>query len=216
MVKAKRAAEQASDGETKGNRALRRTFDRQAGVAVAKELFHERGFDAVGVAELTRALDINPPSLYAAYGSKAGLFERCLAMYVEEENLQADRILVAGRPLHEAVSELFVRATELYTRSQTHCGCMVAEGMRADDEQARSFAKVHGDAAAAFIECFIAQSEPEHASVLADYVVITLRGLSSSARVGMDRPRLLLAAELAGQAFQALLLLQRDQKNESD
>lgn len=196
-------------GEIRGTRPLRRPFDREAGVAIAKELFHEFGYDAVGVAELTRSLDINPPSLYAAYGSKAGLFARCLAMYVEEANLPADQILVAGRPLNLAISELFVRASEIYSRSKTKRGCMVSEGMRADDREARSLAKAHGEAAATLIERFIAQYEPKHARVLADYVVITLRGLSASARAGLSRPRLRAAGNLAGDAFAALLLSKR-------
>lgn len=202
----KNAVRLATGGKLKGIRGTRRPFDRQAGVAIAKELFHEYGFDALGVAELTRSLNINPPSLYAAYGSKAGLFERCLALYVEEAHVPANLIMVPGRPLNEAVSELFVRATEAYTKSKTKRGCMVSEGMRAHDQEARVMAKSHGDAAAAFIERFIAQYEPEHARALADYVVITLRGLSATARSGLSRPRLRLAANLAGHGFEAILL----------
>ncbi len=204
-------AKSAADGQATARRAQRRPFDREAGVAIAQALFHEHGYDGVGIADLTRALDINPPSLYAAYGSKAGLFGRCLAMYVEEGNLPADRILQPGRPLGEAISELFVRATETYTRSRTKRGCMVSEGMRAHDREAGLLAKAHGDAAAALIERFIAHDEPARARALADYVVITLRGLSAAARVGFSRPRLRGAAELAGQAFEALLDHRRGQ-----
>lgn len=206
MVRDKKTVRQPVTADAVASRPVRRAFDRQAGVAIAKDLFHEHGYDAVGVADLTRALDINPPSLYAAYGSKAGLFERCLAMYVGEGNLSADQILAPGRPLHEAVAELFMRATDAYTRSGTKRGCMVSEGMRADDHEARMLAKVHGDASAASIERFISQHEPEQAKALADYVVVTLRGLSATARLGLSRPRLRAVARLAGQAFEALLL----------
>ena len=50
-----------------------RKFDPEAAVATAQQLFHERGYDAVSVADVTDALGINPPSFYAAFGSKAGL-----------------------------------------------------------------------------------------------------------------------------------------------
>lgn len=196
---------ESSAVDATGGRPSRRLFDRKAGVATAKELFHQHGYDAVGVAEITRALNINPPSLYAAYGSKAGLFERCLAMYVGEESLSADRILVPGRPLNEAVGELFLQASTIYTKSETKRGCMVSEAMRADDREARLLAKAHGDAAATSIKRFISQYDPQHAGALADYVVITLRGLSATARVGFSRSRLQVAASLAGQAFEALL-----------
>ena len=206
MARKKEVVTQLAASNAADVRSPRRTFDREAGVAIAKDLFHEHGYDAVGVAELTRSLDINPPSLYAAYGSKAGLFERCLAMYVDEGNLSTAQILAPGRPLSEAVSELFMRATDLYSKSKIRRGCMVTEGMRANDNEARMLAKTHGDAAVAAIERFISQHNPEHARVLADYVVITLRGLSATARMGVSRPRLRAAATLAGQAFEAVLL----------
>jgi TetR/AcrR family transcriptional repressor for divergent bdcA len=206
MVRESEPAKELQAAGTTKSRPSRRAFNRSAGVAIAKELFHEHGYDAVGVAELTRALDINPPSLYAAYGSKAGLFERCLAMYVDEASLSSAGILVPGRPLIEGVGELFIRATDIYSKSKTKRGCMVTEGMRADDQEARMLAKTHGDAAAAFIERFIAQHDPRHARVLADYVVITLRGLSATARMGLSRPRLRASATLAAKSFEALLL----------
>lgn len=216
MVRKKELVEELDAAGTAKSRPSRRAFDREAGVAIAKELFHEHGYDAVGVAELTRALDINPPSLYAAYGSKAGLFERCLAVYVDEASLPSAGILVPGRPLIEGVSELIMRATDIYSKSKTKRGCMVTEGMRADDQEARMLAKTHGDAAAAFIERFISQHDPKHARVLADYVVITLRGLSATARMGLSRPRLRAAATLAAKSFEALLLSKGVGKHELD
>lgn len=186
-------------------RPSRRPFDRESGVRIAKDLFHERGYDAVGISELVRALDINPPSLYAAYGNKAGLFERCLEVYVEEANLPADKILTPDRPLGEAISDLLLHAAALYTRSKTRRGCMAAEGLRADDPQARALAGAYADASATFIEHYISRSEPQRARELADYVVTTLQGLSASARAGLSRPRVTSVAKLAGLAFETFL-----------
>jgi AcrR family transcriptional regulator len=45
-------------------------------------LFWEQGYDATGVADLTRAMGITPPSLYAAFGSKEELFRRAVARYL--------------------------------------------------------------------------------------------------------------------------------------
>ncbi len=61
-----------------------RRFDAEAGVAAARELFAARGYDGVGVAELCAALGITPTSLYAAWGSKAGLHAACVAGYAAE------------------------------------------------------------------------------------------------------------------------------------
>src|SRR5690242_7796928 len=59
-----------------------RTFDMGAAVDKAMGLFHGRGYDGVGVAELGAALGVSPPSLYAAFGSKMGLFRQAVARYI--------------------------------------------------------------------------------------------------------------------------------------
>ena len=186
-------------------KAPRRVFDRESGVQTAKALFHQRGYDAVGITELTKTLNINPPSLYAAYGSKAGLFERCLGLYVTEGNLPADKILTPGRPLDEAVADLFMTAARLYARSPVQRGCLVAEGMRADDPQARELASRYGEAGIQFIRSYIRQYEPARDRELSDYVVTTLRGFSAAAVTGLSKARLSAVAQLAGQSFSALL-----------
>lgn len=186
-------------------KARRRVFDRESGVQTAKALFHQRGYDAVGITELTKTLNINPPSLYAAYGSKAGLFERCLDLYVAEGNLPADKILTQGRPLDEAVADLFMTAARLYARSPAQRGCLVAEGMRADDPQARELANRYGEAGIQFIRNYIRQYEPARDRELADYVVTTLRGFSAAAVTGLSKARLTAVAQLAGQTFRTLL-----------
>jgi TetR/AcrR family transcriptional repressor for divergent bdcA len=188
----------------KPTRLPRRPFDRDLGVIKAKELFHQHGYDALGIADLTTALGINPPSLYAAFGSKAGLFDRCLDIYVREANLPAAKILVDDRPLDEAVKALMLEAAKLYGKSATQRGCLVAEAMRAADPKARAMASKHGDSAAAFIESHIAKSHPERARELADFVVTALRGLSAAAQVGLSRKRLMAVASLTGAAFQSL------------
>ena len=72
-------------------RQRRPAFDREQGVEIAKALFHARGYDAVSIADLTHALEINPPSLYAAYGSKFALFERTLRSYRSTDFLQIEK-----------------------------------------------------------------------------------------------------------------------------
>ena len=53
-----------------------RRFAPEQAISAAKVLFHQKGFDAVSVAEVTDYLGINPPSLYAAFGSKLGYLSR--------------------------------------------------------------------------------------------------------------------------------------------
>lgn len=183
----------------------RRTFDRIKGIAVAKSLFHQSGFDAVGIAKLTKALDINPPSFYAAYGSKADLFELAIEAYIAENNLPANEILEPERDTSDALKELINQAASLYVRSETERGCMVAEGMRAVDQKARIISNYYCELSREFIKHFIAQKHPEKAEELADYVVVSLQGLSAAAFSGLPASRVLTVAELAGISISSLI-----------
>ena len=183
----------------------RRTFDRIKGIAVAKSLFHQCGFDAVGIAKLTKALDINPPSLYAAYGSKADLFELAIEAYIAENNLPVNEILAPERDTSDALKELIHQAASLYVRSETERGCMVAEGMRAADQKARMISNYYCELSREFIKNFIIQKHPEKAEELADYVVVSLQGLSAAAFAGLPTSRILTVAELAGISISSLI-----------
>lgn len=66
------------------SRGRPRTFDRQKALQQAMEVFWERGFDNASMSELTRAMGINSPSLYAAFGSKEALFREAVQLYMNE------------------------------------------------------------------------------------------------------------------------------------
>lgn len=59
-------------------------FDRDDVVRAARALFWERGFDAVGIADLERVTGLGRSSLYHAFQSKRGLFDAAVASYLEE------------------------------------------------------------------------------------------------------------------------------------
>lgn len=179
-------------------RQRRPAFDREQGIAIAQALFHQRGFDAVSLADLTEAMDIKPPSFYAAYGSKAELFERAMHRYAAENALPMDRLLAPDRPPAEALTSLLVAAAQQYGRDSALRGCLITEGMRADDPIARNMAEKFGDAGIQAIRCYLDQVCPDAAQTLADYMLITLRGLSAAACSGMSSERLVEVAQIAG------------------
>lgn len=182
-------------------RAKRPAFDREQGVAVAQALFHARGYDAVGVAELTQALNILPPSLYAAYGSKVDLYERTLRRYAETTMLPLDQILTDDRSPVEALAELLEVAARQYTSDDKHRGCMVTEGMRADDPVARERATEIAAPAATIIRAYANQHFGDRGDEIADFVLVTLRGLSSYACLGLPQDRLVGCARTAARAL---------------
>lgn len=60
-----------------------RTFDADAALQSAMRVFWEKGYEAASLSDLTEAMRINPPSLYAAFGNKRELFRRVLERYAE-------------------------------------------------------------------------------------------------------------------------------------
>jgi len=179
-------------------RQRRPAFDREAGVAIAQAMFHEHGYDAVTLVHLVEAMDIKPPSFYAAYGSKAELFERAMLRYASENALPMETLLAPGRPPAEALAALLVTAAEQYGRDSILRGCMITEGMRADDRTAREMAETLASGGIKAIRAYLDRACPQDAESMADYVTVTLRGLSAAACSGMTPKRLIEVARTAG------------------
>lgn len=184
-----------------------RRFNPEEAVVTAQRLFHEKGYDAVSVADLTKTLGINPPSFYAAFGSKAGLYARILDRYAETGAIPLTRIFSAERPLAEALAEVLVEAARHYAADPGATGCMVLEGTRSNDPEARDAACGYHVAAQDLIREHIAARYPQEADRLADFVSTTMAGLSASARHGQSLERLLATARLAGLAIAQALSL---------
>lgn len=64
------------------NRGRPREFDIDHALDAAIVVFWQHGYEGAGVAELTEAMGIGPTSMYAAFGSKAELFQRALSRYI--------------------------------------------------------------------------------------------------------------------------------------
>ena len=83
-----------------------RAFCLDEAVARAMPIFWRKGYEGASIADLTEAIGINPPSLYAAFGSKEGLFRAVLDRYEQERKDDLDKILAA--PTARATAELYL------------------------------------------------------------------------------------------------------------
>src|SRR5436189_2868910 len=80
-----------------------REFDVDEALDRALEVFWRKGYEGASLPDLTRAMGINRPSLYAAFGSKEGLFRRALDRYAEGPAAYVGEAL--AEPTARAVAE---------------------------------------------------------------------------------------------------------------
>jgi AcrR family transcriptional regulator len=84
-----------------------RTFCTTQALNSAMQVFWRQGYEGASIAELRKAIGINSPSLYAAFGSKKELFYRVLAHYDAQNKVFMDEILAASRA--QDVASLLLR-----------------------------------------------------------------------------------------------------------
>lgn len=198
--------------DVKRSRGRPRAFDRTAALSAATHLFWEKGFGATSISDLTLAMGIGSPSLYAAFGSKEALYAEAISYYRENyEGLVWGRFQ-AARTAREAVRALLFDSAAALTGSHADLphGCMVtlaavgSEGHAELGEQVRSARRVTYDRVKERIERGIFEGDvcPQtNVCALARFVQTVQNGMSILARDGEGRTQLAQAAEVALKAW---------------
>lgn len=110
--------------------ARHREFDVDVALDRALLVFWERGYERTSMADLTAATGVSRPSLYAAFGSKADLFERAVERYNAGPASWAMRAL--EQPTARQVAEhLLMAAIEHNTGGTGSLGCVVVKSLLA-------------------------------------------------------------------------------------
>lgn len=191
--------------ETRLPRGRPRRFDLEEALTTGQALFHEKGYDAVGLAELTDAIGIRSPSFYAAFGSKAAYFRKILARY-EASTSPIDAVLDDGRPVAEVLTDLFVTVAHAYSVNAAARGCLVMETLRAGgNAEVVAMAQSLVDARSEKLRALIARSHPDAVQAVDDYIRSALSGLSACARQGWSVERLTRIARAASAGAASLL-----------
>ncbi|MGZ0147021.1 TetR/AcrR family transcriptional regulator [Kribbella sp. WER1] len=113
-----------------------REFDVDEALERAMRLFWERGYEGVSLTDLTKAMGISKPSLYAAFGDKQELFRKALERYAEGPAGYGTRAL--AEPTARAVVEaMLCGAVRTTTRPDCPAGCLGVQGALATSEAAR-------------------------------------------------------------------------------
>lgn len=182
-----------------------REFNLEMALNIGQRLFHANGYEAVGIAALTDALAIKPPSFYKAFGSKASYFERILQRY-SQSVLPLGPILYSSKNTADALSELLQNAARTYSKDAELRGCLVLETVRGrSDNESTILARRIAEQRRKQIRDFVARENKQAAAVVTDYIVSIMSGLSASAREGMSLSRLLAVANAASAGIKGLL-----------
>ncbi len=105
-----------------------RGFDRDEALESAIRLFWSRGYEATSISDLTQAMDITPPSLYAAFGDKKRLFLEAVERYEQETACFARRALTSEATAELAIRRLLLDAAKSFTDPKNPKGCLIALG----------------------------------------------------------------------------------------
>jgi len=176
-----------------------RSFDREQALDRAMEVFWEKGFEAASLSDLTKAMDINPPSLYAAFGDKERLFLEAVERYTSRRGESCDYCHEATA--REAVETLLTYMAEELSSSAHPRGCLMMMAATttagASPQLQAALAKLRSLSRAKLRERIargVAEGElpaGTDATALANFYGTIITGMSVMARDGASRKALL-------------------------
>ncbi|TPN60024.1 TetR/AcrR family transcriptional regulator [Mesorhizobium sp. B1-1-4] len=105
-----------------------RTFDRTAALRRAMEVFWAKGYEGTSISDLTGAMGINSPSLYAAFGSKEALFLEATEFYTQAEGTDIWTALDEAPTAREAIEGFLRQTARAYSQTDRPQGCLVTLG----------------------------------------------------------------------------------------
>ena len=189
-----------------------REFDAETALDQAMEVFWRHGYEGATIAQLTEAMGINPPSLYACFGNKEGLLKAALDRYPKLRGAWMDEV-VAAPTARDVAERMLMGIADKQTDPANPPGCLLVQGGIAcgsgsenvpfelaarraqnEDQLRERFvrAKAEGD--------LKPTSDP---AALARYVSAVSVGMGVMASSGADREALRQVANVAVQAVEA-------------
>src|SRR5580704_11461078 len=187
-----------------------RQFDVDEALDRALEVFWARGYEGATLPELTKAMGINRPSLYAAFGNKEQLFRKALDRYQTGPMSFLTEALKepTARAAAEAIFSGFIRMQRNREKAR---GCLIVSGALASGDEAETvrqeLAQLRQSIVAVFRKRFERAVEDgdlpkgTDCATLARYVATVLGGLAVQAASGTMEKELRLVAAMAMRAW---------------
>jgi AcrR family transcriptional regulator len=186
-----------------------RAFDIDQALDRALRVFWEKGYEGTSLSDLTKAIGINRPSLYAAFGNKETLFRKALDRY---EKTVAYVLEAINEPtVRRFVDRLLHSAADMVTNPHHPPGCLTVRGGIASGEEAdpiRVELALRRSEGEALIRKRLDRAKregdlPPHANPadLARYLATVYQGMSIQAAGGATREQLRRVAQIALRAW---------------
>lgn len=186
------------------------SFDRDAALQQAMLLFWRHGYEATSLNDLTSAMGVTPPSIYTAFGDKKRLFMQAVALYMSGP--VTSETIIAGAKSARAAAEALLKASAIgFTGTETPPGCLLASSAiscsatAADVQRALAGIRkgIEAQLRNRIVEGIKAGELPKSADAesLAAHVMAAIQGMSTLARDGAPREKLLRVAETVMKAW---------------
>jgi AcrR family transcriptional regulator len=188
----------------------KRSFDAEAALDRAMRVFWRHGYEGASLAELTAAMGISPPSLYAAFGNKEQLFAAAVARYAAGPASHV-AVALAAPTARQTFVALLQATVERLSDPGTPPGCLMVQGALAAGEAGaaaqQALAAAREAAVAALAERFARAAaagelpSEEDPQALARFTMTVIHGMAVQAAGGADRAALAAVAALALRAW---------------
>ncbi|MFL6052671.1 MAG: TetR/AcrR family transcriptional regulator [Actinoallomurus sp.] len=106
-----------------------RGFDVEEALDVALDTFWQEGFEATSMQALCRAMEVQPGSLYAAFGNKRDLFVAALRRYVETVSAEAVERLNGAPTGLQGLREYFAHLIDAMVDGKRRWGCLITNSL---------------------------------------------------------------------------------------
>ncbi|WP_304466144.1 TetR/AcrR family transcriptional regulator [Erwinia sp. JUb26] len=126
------------DAATRKGRGRPKTFDREAALDIALELFWRHGYEATSLADLVAATGAKAPTLYAEFTNKEGMFRAAVDRYTEQfASKSAAALTCPDSCVASGVENYFRSTAACFTDSEKPGGCFficTSTGLSASSE----------------------------------------------------------------------------------
>jgi AcrR family transcriptional regulator len=182
-----------------------REFDPDQALDRALRVFWRSGYEGASMADLTEAMGITKPSLYAAFGNKEELFRKALDRYVDGPGGYV-QVALAKPTAREVVEHLLYHAADAVTDPENPPGCLAVQGALCCGEAAETIKqelmsrRANGEEnlrkrfARAITEGDLPRES--NAADLARYISAIVQGMAVQAAGGVSREQLRKIAEM--------------------